>query len=186
MLQDALWARASWLAEDGNEDVATRFLRASFKGWIYCRENPDDCVQYALDHGSQSGRRPPGLDDERGQRADLAVAGWDRRARPGCVCADDRDRDRRRDPRPRTRPTRPSAPTSPRRPCEGIDDDVDRRGLGEAGRRGHAGRRIGPIRPPLERGPSPLRRGGAVCLPSGIIGHMPPTTPRAADSRSMP
>ena len=52
MLQDALWARAAWLAEDDNEDVATRFLRASFKGWIYCRDNPDDCVQYALDHGS--------------------------------------------------------------------------------------------------------------------------------------
>jgi len=56
MLQDALWARAAWLAEDGNEDVATKFLRASFKGWIYCRENPDDCVQYALDHGSVWGR----------------------------------------------------------------------------------------------------------------------------------
>lgn len=56
MLQDSLWARASWLAEPGNEDVATRFLRASFKGWIYCRDNPDDCVQYALDHGSVWGK----------------------------------------------------------------------------------------------------------------------------------
>jgi NitT/TauT family transport system substrate-binding protein len=56
MLQDALWARASWLAEAGNEDVATKFLRASFKGWIYCRDNPADCVQYALDHGSQWGK----------------------------------------------------------------------------------------------------------------------------------
>jgi len=56
MLQDALWARAAWLAEPGNEDVATRFLRASFKGWIYCRDNPDDCVQYALDHGSVWGK----------------------------------------------------------------------------------------------------------------------------------
>ena len=52
MLQDSLWARASWLAEEGNEDVAVRFLRASFRGWIYCRENPDDCVQYSLDQGS--------------------------------------------------------------------------------------------------------------------------------------
>jgi NitT/TauT family transport system substrate-binding protein len=52
MLQDALWARASWLAEEGNEDVAIRFLRASFRGWIYCRDNPDDCVQYSLDQGS--------------------------------------------------------------------------------------------------------------------------------------
>ncbi len=56
MLQDALWARESWLAEPGNEDIATRFLRASFKGWIYCRDNPDDCVQYALDHGSVWGK----------------------------------------------------------------------------------------------------------------------------------
>jgi NitT/TauT family transport system substrate-binding protein len=56
MLQDALWARASWLAEEGNEDVATRFLRASFKGWIYCRDNPDDCVQYSVDRGSLWGR----------------------------------------------------------------------------------------------------------------------------------
>jgi len=56
MLQDALWARESWLAEDGNEDVATRFLRASFRGWIYCRDNPDDCVQYSLDQGSLWGQ----------------------------------------------------------------------------------------------------------------------------------
>ena len=56
MLQDALWARASWLAEDGNEDVATRFLRASFKGWIYCRDHPDDCVQYSIERGSLWGR----------------------------------------------------------------------------------------------------------------------------------
>jgi NitT/TauT family transport system substrate-binding protein len=52
MLQDALWARESWLADEGNEDVAVRFLRASFRGWIYCRDNPDDCVQYSLDQGS--------------------------------------------------------------------------------------------------------------------------------------
>jgi NitT/TauT family transport system substrate-binding protein len=56
MLQDALWARASWLAEEGNEDVAIRFLRASFRGWIYCRDNPDDCVQYSLDQGSLWGQ----------------------------------------------------------------------------------------------------------------------------------
>ena len=56
MLQDALWARDSWLKESGNADVATKFLRASFKGWIYCRDHPADCVQYALDHGSQWGK----------------------------------------------------------------------------------------------------------------------------------
>ncbi|MEA2631311.1 MAG: NitT/TauT family transport system substrate-binding protein, partial [Chloroflexota bacterium] len=55
MLQDALFARASWLALPGNEDVATRFLKASFKGWIHCRGNPKDCVQYTINAGSTLG-----------------------------------------------------------------------------------------------------------------------------------
>jgi NitT/TauT family transport system substrate-binding protein len=55
MLQDALFARASWLAEGNNEDVAERFLRASFRGWMYCRDNPDDCVEYVLAAGSALG-----------------------------------------------------------------------------------------------------------------------------------
>jgi NitT/TauT family transport system substrate-binding protein len=55
MLQDALFARAAWLAEPGNEDVAKRFLKASFQGWIYCRENPADCIQYTVNAGSQLG-----------------------------------------------------------------------------------------------------------------------------------
>ena len=74
MLQDAVFARAAWLAEPGNEDVAVRFLRASFQGWIYCRTNPADCVQYTIDAGPPLGAGPPGLDAERGQRAGLAVA----------------------------------------------------------------------------------------------------------------
>jgi NitT/TauT family transport system substrate-binding protein len=52
MLQDAIFAREAWLAEEGNEDVAVRFLRASFRGWIYCRDNPADCIQYTVDAGS--------------------------------------------------------------------------------------------------------------------------------------
>jgi NitT/TauT family transport system substrate-binding protein len=56
MLQDALWARQSWLEEGNNEEVATRFLAASFRGWMYCRDNPDDCVQYSVDRGSIWGR----------------------------------------------------------------------------------------------------------------------------------
>jgi NitT/TauT family transport system substrate-binding protein len=53
MLQDALFARAAWLAEAGHEDVAKAFLKASFQGWAYCRENPDDCIQSTVDAGSQ-------------------------------------------------------------------------------------------------------------------------------------
>ena len=55
MLQDAIFARASWLSQPGNEDVAVRFLKASFQGWIYCRANPADCVQYTLKNGSTLG-----------------------------------------------------------------------------------------------------------------------------------
>jgi NitT/TauT family transport system substrate-binding protein len=55
MLQDAIFARASWLAEGDNEDVAERFLRASFRGWIHCRDNPDDCVNYTTAAGSTLG-----------------------------------------------------------------------------------------------------------------------------------
>ncbi len=56
MLQDALFARQSWLDEGNNREVATRFLQASFRGWMYCRDNPDDCVQYSIDRGSIWGR----------------------------------------------------------------------------------------------------------------------------------
>jgi NitT/TauT family transport system substrate-binding protein len=52
MLQDAVWARESWLAEEGNEDIATRFLAASFQGWQHCRDNPDECAQIVADNGS--------------------------------------------------------------------------------------------------------------------------------------
>ena len=55
MLQDALFARAAWLAEEGNEDVAVRFLKAAFKGWIFCRDNAEQCIQYTVDQGSTLG-----------------------------------------------------------------------------------------------------------------------------------
>jgi NitT/TauT family transport system substrate-binding protein len=55
MLQDALFARASWLAEPGNEDVAKNFLKASFQGWMYCRDKPADCIQYTVNAGSTLG-----------------------------------------------------------------------------------------------------------------------------------
>jgi NitT/TauT family transport system substrate-binding protein len=55
MLQDALFSRAAWLAEEGNEDVAERFLRASFRGWIFCRDNPEACIEYTVAAGSTLG-----------------------------------------------------------------------------------------------------------------------------------
>lgn len=54
-LEDGVYARESWLAEDGNEDVATRFLAATFEGWGFCRDNFDECVDIVLENGSALG-----------------------------------------------------------------------------------------------------------------------------------
>jgi NitT/TauT family transport system substrate-binding protein len=51
-LEDGVFVRSDWIEDEANQDVAKRFLKASFKGWVYCRDNPDDCVQYVLDEGS--------------------------------------------------------------------------------------------------------------------------------------
>ncbi|HSM55241.1 MAG TPA: ABC transporter substrate-binding protein [Candidatus Sulfomarinibacteraceae bacterium] len=55
MLQDHIFTQESWLAEEGNEEIARRFLRASFRGWIYCRDNFDECVDIVLDNGPTLG-----------------------------------------------------------------------------------------------------------------------------------
>lgn len=55
MLQDHIFVNADWLAEEGNEEIATAFLKASFHGWIHCRDNPDECVEIVLDNGSTLG-----------------------------------------------------------------------------------------------------------------------------------
>ena len=55
MLQDHVFVNGDWLAEEGNEDLAVSFLKASFRGWIHCRDNPDECVEIVLDNGSTLG-----------------------------------------------------------------------------------------------------------------------------------
>ena len=56
MLQDAIFASEAWLAKSGNEDIAVKFLRASFKGWMYCRDNAAECVDIVVKAGSQLGK----------------------------------------------------------------------------------------------------------------------------------
>jgi NitT/TauT family transport system substrate-binding protein len=53
MLQDALFARKAWLDEGNNRDIAVRFVRASLRGWIYCRDHQELCIQYTVEAGSQ-------------------------------------------------------------------------------------------------------------------------------------
>jgi NitT/TauT family transport system substrate-binding protein len=55
MLEDGVFVRADWLAEPGNEEIAVAFLAATFKGWAYCRDNPDECVEFVLAEGPTLG-----------------------------------------------------------------------------------------------------------------------------------
>jgi NitT/TauT family transport system substrate-binding protein len=55
MLQDAVFARASWLADEGHEAVATAFLKGSALGWMYCRDHPSDCVDLVVAAGERIG-----------------------------------------------------------------------------------------------------------------------------------
>src|SRR5262249_39837332 len=51
-LQEGLYARKSWLAQSGNEQIAMRLLKAAARGCVYCRANPDDCAQTATETGA--------------------------------------------------------------------------------------------------------------------------------------
>lgn len=56
MLQDAIWADADRLESDSEyRDMAVKFVEASLKGWVFCRDNFDDCVQDVLDAGPTLG-----------------------------------------------------------------------------------------------------------------------------------
>ena len=56
MLQDSLWADADRLEDDAAyRDTAVRFVEASLRGWVYCRDNPDECVQVVLDNAPALG-----------------------------------------------------------------------------------------------------------------------------------
>ncbi len=55
MLQDHIFVRGDWLAEEGNAEISEAFLRGAFRGWIFCRDNFDECVDIVLDNGPTLG-----------------------------------------------------------------------------------------------------------------------------------
>jgi len=54
MLQDHVFVRADWLKD--NQDTAVKFLRATFRGWIFCRDNFSACVDIVLKNGPTLGK----------------------------------------------------------------------------------------------------------------------------------
>jgi NitT/TauT family transport system substrate-binding protein len=56
MLQDAIWANTEKLESDAAyQDQTAKFLEASFKGWIYCRDNAEACRDIVVARGSKLG-----------------------------------------------------------------------------------------------------------------------------------
>jgi NitT/TauT family transport system substrate-binding protein len=56
MLEDGIFVRGDWIADKDNEKTAKKFLAASFKGWIYCRDHVTECTQIVLDNGPTLGK----------------------------------------------------------------------------------------------------------------------------------
>ena len=56
MLQDGVMAREDWLADAKNQEIAVKFLRATYKGWMFCRDSFDECVEIVLKNGPTLGK----------------------------------------------------------------------------------------------------------------------------------
>jgi NitT/TauT family transport system substrate-binding protein len=48
MLEDGVFTQGSWIKDAGHQDIAKRFLKASFQGWIYCRSHLKECTSIVL------------------------------------------------------------------------------------------------------------------------------------------
>jgi NitT/TauT family transport system substrate-binding protein len=55
MLQDAIWANSEKLADQAYADQTTKFVKASIKGWVYARDNPEQAAKIVTAAGSQLG-----------------------------------------------------------------------------------------------------------------------------------
>jgi NitT/TauT family transport system substrate-binding protein len=51
MLEDGLFSTGAWLKSPANQATAVKFIAASLKGWIYCRDHVSDCVNMTLKEG---------------------------------------------------------------------------------------------------------------------------------------
>src|SRR5207237_1821546 len=56
MLEDNVFVRGDWLKDPANQKTAVAFLKASFQGWIYCRDHQAACVDTVLKNGSLLGK----------------------------------------------------------------------------------------------------------------------------------
>ncbi|HZA02989.1 MAG TPA: ABC transporter substrate-binding protein [Propionibacteriaceae bacterium] len=55
MLQDAIWANSDKLTDPAYADQTTKLIKASIKGWVYARDNPEEAAKIVADAGSTLG-----------------------------------------------------------------------------------------------------------------------------------
>jgi NitT/TauT family transport system substrate-binding protein len=51
MYEDGIFTTEKWIKDKNHQSIAKKFLAASFKGWIYCRDHSKDCVKFVLAKG---------------------------------------------------------------------------------------------------------------------------------------
>jgi len=51
MLEDDIFTTEKWISDKSHQAIAKKFLAASFKGWIWCRDHASDCVNFVLKQG---------------------------------------------------------------------------------------------------------------------------------------
>jgi len=52
MLQDGIFVRGDWIKSKANQATAVKFLEATFKGWIYCRDHYVECTNIVVKQGT--------------------------------------------------------------------------------------------------------------------------------------
>ena len=52
MLQDGIFVRGDWIKSKANQATAVKFLEATFKGWIYCRDHYKECTNIVVSQGT--------------------------------------------------------------------------------------------------------------------------------------
>ncbi|MDX6739250.1 ABC transporter substrate-binding protein [Actinocorallia sp. A-T 12471] len=55
MLQDAVWASTERLSDPAYQETTVKFLTGTLKGWIFCRDNPEECRDLVVARGSKLG-----------------------------------------------------------------------------------------------------------------------------------
>lgn len=52
MLQDGIFVKGDWIKDKANQATAVKFLQATFKGWAFCRDHSQACVDIVVKQGT--------------------------------------------------------------------------------------------------------------------------------------